>query len=77
MRATICVTVEQASEREMVEAWFDRWRPQLTVVSENKGCGCCVDIWDVEGPTEAIADLRPQVRATSEWEGWLKAGGAQ
>ena len=37
MRATICVDVDHEDECAAVEAWFDRWREQLTFISENGG----------------------------------------
>ena len=49
------------------EAWFARWRPRLAYCSENQGCGCCVDIWDVEAPAEAVAELPEELSAMSEW----------
>ena len=36
-------------------------------VSENSGCGCCVEIYDVEGPQEAIDAIPQQLRTHSEW----------
>lgn len=67
MRATIIVDKDASGEAEAVEAWFARWRPQLTYCSENKGCGCCVDLWDVEGPYLAIQEIPPGQSAMSEW----------
>ena len=70
MRATICVNKDHNGEAEVVEAWFERWRSQLNFVSENQGCGCCVNMWDVEGPAEAVAQLPETVKAASEWAGY-------
>jgi hypothetical protein len=67
MRATICVDVDKPDDRAQVEAWFQRWRDQLTYVSENTGCGCCVDIWDVEGPADAVGEVPVHLRTNSEW----------
>jgi hypothetical protein len=59
--------VEREEERAAVAAWFDRWRDRLTFLSGNRGCGCCVDMWNVDGPLEAIVELPPTVRAASDW----------
>lgn len=67
MRATILVSVEQAGEVAAAEAWFARWRKHLTYCSENNGCGCCVDTWDVDGPEGAITDIPAWMNAVSEW----------
>lgn len=66
-RATIIASVDDPAEVAGVEAWFARWRPHLTYCSDDTGCGCCIQIWDVEGPPEAIAEVPESVSALSEW----------
>ena len=66
-RATIIVAVDGSSEVEAMESWFSRWAEQLSHRSDNHGCGCCVDIWEVEAPAEAIAELPHQCYAGDEW----------
>ena len=56
-RATICVVVDDPGEVEAGRKWLAANRRRLTRVSENRGCGCCVDLWDVEGPREVLATL--------------------
>lgn len=67
MKATICVDVECAEEVARVERWFAAWRERLAYCSENSGCGCCVNMWDVDAPEEAIAELPQTVLAGSDW----------
>jgi len=69
MRATICVDLSDEDEVAAVEVWFKRWRVELAFVSENQGCGCCVDMWDVEGPDDAVSEIPASVRAASDWAG--------
>jgi hypothetical protein len=69
MRATICVNLTNDEERAGVDAWFERWEKRLTFVSENEGCGCCVDVWNVDGPEEAILEIPGPARAASDWAG--------
>jgi hypothetical protein len=69
MRATICVDVTHDEERVAVEAWFERWEERLSFVSDNEGCGCCVNIWNVEGPDQAILGIPRNARAASDWAG--------
>jgi hypothetical protein len=67
VRATIIVAADAPDEREAAEAWFAKWSSQLQYRSENTGCGCCVDIWDVEGPDEVIAEIPVEISAMSDW----------
>jgi len=67
MRATICADVYEEDECAVIEASFDRWRDRLSFVSANEGCGSCADIWNVDGPGEAISELPAKVRAVSDW----------
>jgi hypothetical protein len=41
----------------------------MPFVSENEGCGCCVHIYRVEAPQEALDELPSVVFAASEWSG--------
>jgi len=66
-KATITVSRDLDEEVRAVDAWFAKWKGQLTYVSSNLGCGCCVDIYDVEGPTAAIHELPESVRTVSQW----------
>ncbi|HZX76880.1 hypothetical protein [Lysobacter sp.] len=65
-KATIIVSVDDPFEVAAFETWLSRWEKMLTSMSDNEGCGCCVDIWKVEGPSEAIAELPPQIHAWCE-----------
>ena len=60
-RATVSVTIDNEREVMAVNAWLNRWGPRLKL-SDNQGCGCCVDIWDVRGPRAAFDELPPALR---------------
>lgn len=76
-RATIIVAVDFPEEMQAAEEWFARWRDSLTYVSENEGCGCCVNIWNVEGPSEAFDALPGAIHGSSSWsESPAQQGGA-
>ena len=66
-RATIIVDLKHPEEVAASEDWLAKWKPSLTYRSENQGCGCCVNIWDVEGPEEALAALPSNLEGDSEW----------
>jgi hypothetical protein len=66
-RATIVVDKHVPAQSALVEAWLAAWAGRLAFKSENYGCGCCVDAWDVEGPPAAIAEIPAAIRADSEW----------
>ena len=57
MRATVSY---EPDDEPVMDAWFDRWETALAV-SDDQGCGCCVHIFDVDGPPEAFAALPPGV----------------
>jgi hypothetical protein len=67
MRATICVEARRPEQEALVNGWFERWADQIASVSDNRGCGCCVDIWEVDAPAEAISELPGEMLAQSEW----------
>ena len=60
--------MDQPTEVAALEAWFSKWRAAMTYISPNEGCGCCVDMYRIEGPEEAIAELPENIIATdSTW----------
>jgi hypothetical protein len=56
LQATICVEVDDDKECRIVNDWLDRWSVKIRC-SENQGCGCCVNIFQVEAPQEALNEL--------------------
>ena len=54
--ATVIVTIDNEREVAAVSAWLRRWGPRIRC-ADNEGCGCCVDIWNVEAPVEALLEL--------------------
>jgi len=65
-RATLCIE-SNPENVAAIDAWFSRWGEKLTYKSPNQGCGCCVHIWDVEAPSEAIDELPKRVLSSSKW----------
>lgn len=55
-KATVSVTIDNERDILAVNAWFRRWGTRIQC-SDNQGCGCCVDIWRVEAPAEALSEL--------------------
>lgn len=68
-RATVIVTIDNEREVVAVNAWFQRWGPRIRC-ADNQGCGCCVDIWDVEAPAEALDQLPSEM-----WSPFAVTGG--
>jgi hypothetical protein len=66
-RAHLIVSVDDADNVGAVVSWFDRWAGQLDRVSENRGCGCCVDIVDLIGPPSVIDTVPPQLLGDIVW----------
>ena len=53
MRAKLSAE-DDSPELALLTAWYREWRSQLEYVSANSGCGCCVHIFQIVGPPEAI-----------------------
>jgi hypothetical protein len=67
IRASICAMVDNAGEVDEAECWLQKNREQLAYVSEIHGCGCCVVMWDVQGPQEIIDTLPKHLSTGSSW----------
>ena len=65
-RATICAAVDDPRELAAVREWLGRWRASLRHCEEN-GCGCCVEMYDVSAPAEALAELPEALLAGGAW----------
>jgi hypothetical protein len=58
----ICAVRDNSGERELLESWLSKWRGRDTIkLSQNEGCGCCVDIYRVTGPDEAMREVPAQM----------------
>jgi len=66
-RASICVASDAPEEQAAFDAWLDRWESRLTFISDDYGCGCCVHLYDIEGPKEAVDALPEQLRTSTAW----------
>ena len=65
-KVQVIVDVGCKNEVATFSEWLQRWRASATI-SENDGCGCCVDIWDVDGPREAIDVIPEHSQSASDW----------
>jgi hypothetical protein len=66
-RATICIAVDEPAEVEAGERWLSANRDRLDFISENYGCRCCVDLYDLEAMPEVLASIPEPIRASSDW----------
>ncbi|MBN2198332.1 MAG: hypothetical protein JW747_00615 [Candidatus Aminicenantes bacterium] len=62
-KTTIFFDNRDSQKALKVEAWLKKWKDEVTVLSANYGCGCHHDLYDVEGPEEALAELPASVLA--------------
>jgi len=67
MRETICVIVDDPASVRAAKDWLAANRHQLEYISENYGCGCCVDLYDLEGLEVVLATLPAELQCGSEW----------
>ena len=72
-KATIIVQVDFLEEVDVLERWLETWTPHLADLSENLGCGCCVDMFEVEAPQNALDELPDRLLSSREWTNpeWL------
>ena len=61
MRAQILLYVDEAEHVALARDWFGRWTKRLTGMSRG-GCGCCVVLFVIEGPPEALGAIPPAIR---------------
>jgi hypothetical protein len=66
-RAEICVQTDRPDDVRAAKRWLELHRAELTFVSDDEGCGCCVHTWRVEGPADVVGSLPPEISATSDW----------
>lgn len=66
-RATLCVSVDEPAQVEAAERWFAAHRGELDFLSINYGCGCCVDLYDLEGAEAVLAAIPADLRISSDW----------
>ena len=66
-KATIIAQVDFPEEVEAVDAWLDKWEAHLDYLSENLGCGCCINMFNVEASRDALDELPEHLLGSSEW----------
>ena len=66
-RASISVASDAPEEQAAFDAWVARWKAEMAFISDDYGCGCCIDLYDVEGPKESIDAIPGQLRTTTAW----------
>jgi hypothetical protein len=66
-RASLCIVADDPAQVQAAEDWFAAHRHELDFLSVNYGCGCCVDLYDIDGPDAIVATLPPDLRVSSEW----------
>jgi hypothetical protein len=67
MRASICVLADNPEEGTAFEQWLEEWKDKMSYVSDDFGCGCCVHLYDVEGPEDGVRAIPQSIRCQSEW----------
>lgn len=66
-RATLMATADEPANRDAAIAWIEQHHDALGFVSDNLGCGCCVDIWNIEGDSAVVRQVPPSLLAASAW----------
>jgi hypothetical protein len=66
-RESICVIVDDPVSVTSAEEWLAENRSRLDFLSENLGCGCCVDLYDLEGPEEVLQTIPQPLLCWTAW----------
>ena len=66
-RAQVIVAVDEPTEVTDFAVWLAANEVRLTFISDNTGCGCCVDIYDLEGPEEVLRTIPAAILANGNW----------
>ena len=64
---TVLTTVGEEDEVALAEAWFRDWAGEIAYNSGDRGCGCCVDMWDVTCSDAAAEALPYAITCCSQW----------
>lgn len=49
-------TGAKTPEEQLMSEWIDRWHDQFDYFN-NRGCGCCINIYEFDVPEEALNEL--------------------
>ena len=66
-RATVCLWADSIEEKLDFNTWQTAWQKKMAFVSRDYGCGCCIHLFDLEGPKEAIDALPRDLLTFSAW----------
>lgn len=66
-RATVCLWSESIEEKVEFTTWLTAWKRKMSYVSPDYGCGCCIHLFDLAGPKEAIDALPDELLTVSDW----------
>jgi hypothetical protein len=66
-RATVCLWADSLEEKVDFTTWLNAWKKRMAFVSQDYGCGCCIHLFDLEGPREAIDAIPKELLTVSAW----------
>ena len=66
MRVRIFYDTNAPGLSAAVESWLKRWRSAIAVLAEERGCGCHHDLYEIEAPEEALAELPEEILKKEE-----------
>src|ERR1700712_1953978 len=66
-KATLIAVIDLPHQVQTADEWLEHAQDRLTYISDQKGCGCCIFMWDVEGPIDLIETIPEMMRCSSDW----------
>ncbi len=67
LRSSVCISSDSEDEIVAFDDWLDVWKDKLEYISDDYGCGCCVHLYDIEGPADAIDAIPKSIKSESKW----------
>lgn len=60
-KTTVIIHADSPEEMKAFDSWLNTWQSSLASISENQGCGCCTNIFELDASDEAIDALPYQI----------------
>lgn len=67
-RTTVCFRADSIEAKVDYTTWLNAWKSKMTFISRDRGCGCCIHMFDLEGASEALEALPETLLSLLKWK---------